>query len=422
MEQIKAIRGIPDILPEEIDYWHYFEAIWKTLIERYGYNEIRLPLLESTSLFKRSIGEATDIVEKEMFTFQDRDNASISLRPEGTAPCVRAAIEHGLLHNQTQRLWYLGPMFRYERPQKGRYRQFYQIGVEAFGFSGIEIELEQLFLMWRLWMELGLENDIQLQINNIGTFEARQHYKQQLVDFLKPHEDKLDNDCKRRLTTNPLRILDSKNPEIQALLNNSPKLQDFLDTESKENMQQMFLALQAMGIPYSVNPHLVRGLDYYNHTVYEWVTDKLGAQGAVCAGGRYDGLVQQLGGAKTDAVGFAIGMDRVVLLLKQRLLPPMLSDIFLIGQGERAKMETLLLAEQIRTHLPTLKVLVHCGLGNFKSAFKKADKSGAKLAIILGETEIQEKTIGIKYLREDKSQVTIQRLELILFLQQYFQK
>ncbi|HHO68682.1 MAG TPA: histidine--tRNA ligase [Gammaproteobacteria bacterium] len=397
---LQAIRGMSDILPDRTPAWQFVETVVRELLAAYGYREIRMPIVEKTELFKRSIGEVTDIVEKEMYTFTDRNGDSLTLRPEGTAGCVRACIQHGLLHNQVQRLWYAGPMFRHERPQKGRYRQFHQVGVEVFGLQGPDIDAELLLLTARLWKRLGLDG-LELQINTLGTSEARAAYRDLLVDWLRAREDRLDDDSRRRLATNPLRILDSKNPEVQALLADAPRLEDHLDAESKQHFAALRALLDDAGLAYRINPHLVRGLDYYGRTVFEWVTDRLGAQGTVCAGGRYDALVEWLGGRPTPATGFALGLERLIALLEDAgAVPPAVAPhLYLVLVGEAAARRGLVLAEQLRDAVPGLRILTHCGGGSFKSQFKKADKSGAALALVLGEDEIGSGQVGIKPLR-----------------------
>lgn len=397
-----------DILPEQTPVWQYLEAQVREVLQSYGYQEIRMPVVEHTELFRRSIGEVTDIVEKEMYTFDDRNGDSLTLRPEGTAGCVRAAEEHGLLYNQTRRLWYTGPMFRHERPQKGRYRQFHQVGVECFGMDGPDIDAELLILSARLWQKLGLQDYARLEINSIGTAEARAEYRQALVDYLGDYRADLDPDSQRRLLTNPLRILDSKNPETQRILEKAPSLEDFLDDESRDHFEQLTATLDAAGIAYTINHRLVRGLDYYGKTVFEWVTDSLGAQGTICAGGRYDGLVEQLGGRPTTAVGFAMGIERLILLLETlNLVPAGVNndiDIYITALGEAAQITAFKVSETLRSALPGQSVVTHCGGGSFKSQMKKADRSGARVAVILGENEIREGVAGIKYLREEREQ------------------
>lgn len=408
-----------DLLPADSPLWQYVEAVATDILARYGYQEIRFPIVEATELFRRSIGEVTDIVEKEMYTFEDRNGDSLTLRPEGTACCVRACEENGLLYNQTQRLWYMGPMFRHERPQKGRYRQFHQIGVETFGMQGPDIDAEVLLLSARILRELGVASHVQLQINSLGSAEARARYKSALVDFLNGVQGLLDEDSKRRLETNPLRILDSKDSNTQALLNNAPVLLDYLDEESRVHFEELKQLLDAAGIRYQVNPRLVRGLDYYGKTAFEWVTDKLGAQSTVCAGGRYDGLVEQLGGKSTPAVGFGIGLERLVLLLQAlEVVPEKLNqqaDVFLVAVGD-VQSVAMQLAERIRDELPFLRLMVNCGGGNFKSQFKKADKSGADIALILGEDEAKAGKLAFKFLREEVEQQTLSFDEAINLL------
>ncbi|WP_455198033.1 histidine--tRNA ligase [Kaarinaea lacus] len=410
-QSLQAVRGMNDILPDDTPYWQELEAIIRSVLAAYGYDEIRVPVVEKTDLFKRSIGEVTDIVEKEMYTFQDRNGDSLTLRPEGTASCVRAGIQNGLLHNQVQRLWYMGPMFRHERPQKGRYRQFHQIGVETFGMEGPDLDAELIFMTARLWKELGLD-DLELQINSLGTSEARQDYREKLVEYLNSHKDSLDEDSLRRLDSNPLRILDSKNPQMSELIGNAPKLTEYLDEESRNHFRVLCDMLDAAGIEYTVNPCLVRGLDYYSRTVFEWVTTRLGAQGTVCAGGRFDGLVEQLGGKPTTAAGFAMGLERLLELVRNNLKPDHLPHAYLVLVGDRAQQAGLLLAEKLRDDIEGIRILCHCGGGSFKSQFKKADKSGAGLALVLGDEEIEQGRIGIKYLREDSEQLVMQQNKL----------
>jgi len=406
-----------DVLPDETYQWQAFEQIVRDLMAAYGYREIRMPAVESTDLFSRSIGEVTDIVEKEMYTFEDRNGDMLTLRPEGTAGCVRAGIQHGILHNQVQRLWYMGPMFRHERPQKGRYRQFHQFGVETFGIAEADIDAELIIMSARLWRKLQLQ-DIRLELNTLGSNEARINYRSILVDYLNAHRDQLDEDSLRRLDSNPLRILDSKNPEMKPMISNAPSLLDYLDTESAEHFEQLKHYLDDAGIAYTINPRLVRGLDYYCKTVFEWVTDQLGAQGTVCAGGRYDGLVEQLGGRSTPAAGFALGIERLLALRETANVevPPGHPDIYLLLQGESSSRKGLLLAERLRDENPGLGILSNCGGGSFKSQMKKADKSGAAIALILGENEINEGTVTVKYLREQKEQQTVSQNDITEFL------
>lgn len=408
-----------DLLPGDSVAWQFVEAAVADILQRYGYQEIRFPILESTDLFKRSIGEVTDIVEKEMYTFDDRNGDSVTLRPEGTACCVRACEEHGLLYNQTQRLWYMGPMFRYERPQKGRYRQFHQIGVETFGMNGPDIDAEVLLLSARILRELGVAPFVTLQINSLGDSASRAKYKDALVAYLEIHKEQLDADSQRRLTTNPLRILDSKEANTQALLDGAPVLLDYLDEVSQAHFEQLKVLLDAGGVSYQVNPRLVRGLDYYGKTAFEWVTDKLGSQSTVCAGGRYDNLVEQLGGKSTPAVGFGIGLERLVLLLQAVDAIPkgleQIADVYVVAVGDAQK-EAFQLAENLRTQLPNLRVVSHCGGGNFKNQLKKADKSTADIALILGEDEVAKQVVVVKFLREDQPQQTILLSEITHFL------
>lgn len=409
MKKIQALRGMNDLLPGDSAVWQYLESTVADVLGRYGYQEIRFPLLEQTELFKRSIGEVTDIVEKEMYTFKDRNDESITLRPEGTASCVRACEEHGLLYNQVQRLWYSGPMFRYERPQKGRLRQFHQFGVETFGMPGPDIDAELLIMTARLWRELGIDHAVSLQLNSLGTTAARTQYRNALVAYLSAHQHALDEDSQRRLHSNPLRILDSKILETQRLLDAAPSLADYLDAESKAHFDQLQELLRAAGVPFEINRRLVRGLDYYSNTVFEWVTDRLGAQGTVCAGGRYDGLVEQLGGKPTPAVGFGMGVERLHLLLRElEVVPPALEqsvDVYLVAM-EGLTPQALVLAERLRNELPFLRLITHCGGGSFKSQMKKADKSGAAVALILGEDEAARGEVTVKYLRQN-DQVTV---------------
>ncbi len=407
-KNIQAIRGMHDVLPSQTPHWQYLEACVRDVLGRYGYQEIRMPIVESTELFKRSIGEVTDIVEKEMYTFEDRNGDSLTLRPEGTAGCVRAALEHGLLHNQTQRLWYQGPMFRHERPQKGRYRQFHQIGVEAFGMAGPDIDAELILIIARLWKALGIDG-LELQLNSLGTAEERAAYRQELVAYFERHHDALDEDSRRRLHSNPLRILDTKNPDMAELVAGAPVLADHLGEDSRRHFEQLQALLEAAGVAFVHNPRLVRGLDYYSLTVFEWVTDRLGAQGTVCAGGRYDGLVAQLGGRSTPAVGFAMGVERLIALLEEdgRLPEVARADVYLVQMGEAARREALVLAERLRDELPQLRLLTHCGEGGFKAQFKRADRSGARLALVLGEDELARGEIGIKHLRDELPQEAV---------------
>jgi histidyl-tRNA synthetase len=400
-EKIQAIRGMNDVLPLETPYWQHLEAVCRSVSESYGYREIRFPILEQTKLFKRSIGDVTDIVEKEMYTFEDRNRDSLSLRPEGTAGCVRAGVEHGLLYNQTQRFWYMGPMFRHERPQKGRLRQFHQLGVEAFGFSGFDIDVEMILVSKRILDRLQLSDVVMLEINTLGSFQERENYKVKLIDYFNAHHDQLDEDSQRRLSSNPLRILDSKNPAMKSLIENAPTLSDFIEGESLQHFQSICDALTKANISFRVNPHLVRGLDYYCHTVFEWVTTALGAQGTVCAGGRYDGLVEQLGGKSTPAVGFALGLERIVLLLQEKEKQHFSPDFFVVSVDTSAAFH---LSESIRNSFPSVKIEMNMGGGNFGAQLKRADKSGAAYALILGEAEIADQFITLKNLREREDQ------------------
>lgn len=411
-KSLQAIRGMNDILPQQTPVWRYLETTFAELLDAYGYSEIRLPILEFTDLFARGIGEGTDVVDKEMYTFLDRNEESLTLRPEGTAGCVRAVLEHGMTGGgQVQKLWYSGPMFRYEKPQKGRYRQFHQIGVEVFNQPGPDIDAELIVLTARLWKRLGFADAVTLQLNSLGSSEARARYREALVAYLQQRFDQLDEDSQRRLTTNPLRILDSKNAQTQALLADAPTLHDYLDEESRLHFEGLKARLDAAGIAYEINPKLVRGLDYYGRTVFEWVTDKLGAQGTVCAGGRYDGLVTQFGGKPTPGVGFAMGIERLVLLLETLALVPAElnrpAHAYICAFGEAAELAALALAERLRDELPGLRLLVNAGAGSFKSQFKKADKSGARVALILGEDELAERVVGFKPLRDDTEQQSI---------------
>ncbi|MCL6334920.1 histidine--tRNA ligase [Pectobacterium carotovorum subsp. carotovorum] len=400
-KNIQAIRGMNDYLPAETALWQRIENSLKQVLSGYGYNEIRLPIVEQTPLFKRAIGEVTDVVEKEMYTFDDRNGDSLTLRPEGTAGCVRAGIEHGILYNQEQRLWYVGPMFRYERPQKGRYRQFHQLGCEVFGLQGPDIDAELILMTARWWRVLGIADHVKLELNSIGSLDARARYREALVAFLEQHKEQLDEDCLRRMYTNPLRVLDTKNPQIQVLLNDAPVLTDYLDDESRTHFEALGELLTQSGIPYTVNPRLVRGLDYYNRTVFEWVTTSLGAQGTVCAGGRYDGMVEQLGGHATPAVGFAMGLERLVLLV-QSVNPDFKAqsgvDAYLISSGAGTQVVAMQLAEKLRDALPQLKLMTNYGGGNFKKQFARADKWGARVALVLGENEVAAGQVVVKNL------------------------
>lgn len=418
MSSIRAIRGMNDILPEESVSWQYLESVISTVLTSYGYGEIRLPIVEQTALFKRSIGEVTDIVEKEMYSFDDRNGESLTLRPEGTAGCVRAVVQNGLL-GTPQRLWYSGPMFRYERPQKGRQRQFHQVGAEAFGIATPDIDAELILMTARLWRQLGVAEHVQLQINSIGSGSARQAYRAALVEYLSHHREALDEDSQRRLQSNPLRILDSKHPGTRDILAAAPVLTDYLDAESQADFARLCELLQAASVPYVVNPQLVRGLDYYNKTVFEWVTDRLGAQGTVCAGGRYDGLVEQLGGKPTPGVGFALGKERLVLLLEALALAPgpaAAADVYVVNAGAAAEVAAVSALESLRDVLPALRMVQHAGGGSFRSQMKKADKSGARWALIWGEDEAAAGTVTVKSLREQGAQESMAVADLASYL------
>lgn len=387
-----------DCLPTQSPLWQKVEGVVKNVISAYGYSEVRMPIVEMTHLFSRAIGEVTDVVEKEMYTFEDRNGDSLTLRPEGTAGCVRSGIENGLLYNQEQRLWYMGPMFRHERPQKGRYRQFHQCGVEVFGLDGPDVDAELIMMTARLWRELGISEHVRLELNSIGSLEGRANYRSALIEYLEQYQSVLDEDCKRRMYTNPLRVLDSKNPDVQAILGDAPQLSDYLDAESKQHFAGLCELLDAAGIEYTVNQRLVRGLDYYNRTVFEWITESLGSQGTVCGGGRYDGLVEQLGGKPTPAVGFAMGLERLVLMMEtlgntevRRSV-----DVYMVTAGEGTMMAGMKLAEQLREQVPGLRVMTHFGGGNFKKQFKRADKVGAAIALVLGEDEVAAQTVVVK--------------------------
>ncbi len=407
---IQAIRGMNDCLPSETGIWQMVEAVLRRVASNYGFAEIRMPIVESTALFKRSIGEVTDIVEKEMYTFEDRNGDSLTLRPEGTASCVRAGNQHGLLYNQEQRLWYMGPMFRHERPQKGRYRQFHQFGLEAFGIATPDIDAEIILLTSRLWRELGINEFVTLELNSLGSNEERANYRDALVAFLTEKEQLLDEDSKRRMHTNPLRVLDSKNPDVQAALVGAPKLADYFGEESSAHFASVCQRLDAAGVKYVINDRLVRGLDYYNRTVFEWVTSSLGAQGTICAGGRYDGLVEQLGGKSTPGFGFALGIERLVLMLtsleKANNIRAQV-DAYVIMLGSDVEITANGLAEQWRDQVPDIRLQCHCGGGNMKKQMKRADKSGAQIALILGEDEIAQKMVTVKYLRGQQEQQSL---------------
>ena len=421
--QIKAIRGMNDILPGQTQIWRYLEDQVKATLDSYGYQEIRMPIVEQTNLFKRSIGEVTDIVEKEMYTFDDRNGDSLTLRPEGTASCVRACEENALIANAAQqRLWYMGPMFRHERPQKGRYRQFHQIGVETFGMTGPDIDAETIVMTHQLWQRLGIRDKISLQLNTLGSAEDRAKYKADLVAYLSERKDQLDEDSARRLDSNPLRILDSKNEQTQALLNDAPDFHDYLGEESREHFAELRALLDATGVEYEINPRLVRGLDYYGKTVFEWVTNELGSQGTVCAGGRYDGLVEQLGGKPTPAVGFAMGVERLILMLEALdVIPEAVKthlDVYLVAVGN-VTADAMKLSAQLREENPDLRLQMHCGGGNFKKQMKKADKSGARFALLLGEDEAQSGKVALKSLKGEFEQLNLAQTDVGAELKKY---
>lgn len=417
MSKIQSVRGMNDVLPGEARYWQLIESSVVDVLESYGYQEVRFPLVEKTGLFKRAIGEVTDIVEKEMYTFEDKGGESLTLRPEGTACCVRLCEQHGLLHNQLQKLWYMGPMFRYERPQKGRMRQFHQVGVEAFGFPDPDIEAEMLLLTNRIWKALGLDASVQLQINSLGSVLSRNAYRSALVSYLTEHVNELDQDSRRRMGTNPLRILDSKDKNTQRVLDGAPVFSEYLDEVSLKSFDCLCRTLQYSGVQYKINNRLVRGLDYYTGTVFEWVTTDLGSQGTVCAGGRYDGLVEQLGGKKTPAFGFAMGLERLVLLslAEQSVGHGAQADIFFIVDENMSDV-ALKLAEGCRDSLSGLVISVALGGGSFKSQFKRADKSGAQYAVVVGEQESCADEVLVKSLRDGGAQHTVKFEALSQFL------
>ncbi len=418
--KIQTVRGMQDLLPEKQEIYSFVTDKVAEVLHAYGYRQIGLPLLESTNLFERTVGEATDIVEKEMYTFEDRGGDSITLRPEGTAGCVRLANQHGLLFNQVQRLWYCGPMFRYERPQKGRYRQFEQIGAECFGMPGPDIDAELILMLARIWEQLGVSDEVELELNTMGTGESRARYREALVGYLMPHRGELDEDSQRRLETNPLRILDSKDERTKAVLEGAPPLSDYLDDESREHFDGVLRLLDVKQQRYRVNPRIVRGLDYYNKTVFEWVTGSLGSQGTVCGGGRYDGLVEEVGGRATPAVGFAMGLDRLALMLEAQFEHRALADVYVASAGESARQEALLLAEQVRDRFAGLRVMTHCGDGKFKAQMKRADASGARVALVLGEDEIARGEVGVKHLRDEGQQVDVKLSALNEYLDKVF--
>ena len=419
-DQIKSVRGMPAILPGEIKKWQYVEAVAKSVLNAYSYYEIRTPIVERSELFQRTIGENTDIVAKEMYTFFDRNDQSLSLRPEATAGIIRSGIDQGFFYNQTQKLWSIGPMYRYERPQKGRYRQFHQINMEAFGFQGPDIDLEMILLTRRIWKALNLSS-LKLELNSLGSPESRKEYKRQLQDYFNDHQKELDEDSLKRLDRNPLRILDSKNPDLQTLIESAPKMIDFLDHESNEHFEGLRTKLQEHAIEYNLNTRLVRGLDYYTRTVFEWTTDKLGAQATVCGGGRYDELVVELGGQATPAIGCAIGLERLIELVEllsqnEQNNPP---TIYIVAVGSEAEGQGFLLAEELRDAYPDLSIEMNLNGGNFKQQFKRADKAGSDIALILGDDEIRQQTVGVKPMRSEGSQETVDRKELLSIISQF---
>ncbi len=418
-QHLQAIRGMNDILPQETPLWAGIEATIRALLTSYGYQEMRIPLIEYTALFKRSIGEVTDIVEKEMYTFPDRNQDSLTLRPEATAGFVRAGIQHGLLHNQTQRLWCLGPMFRYEKPQKGRSRQFHQVNVEVFGLEGPDIDAELILLSARIWRSLGLDG-VTLQLNSLGSPQARAAYRNHLIAYFDGHYQSLDEDSRERLHRNPLRILDSKNPAMAALIADAPLLVEHLDSASRAHFEQLQALLHEAGIAYRINPRLVRGLDYYNRTVFEWVSEHLGAQNTVCGGGRYDGLVAHLGGRPTPGIGFAIGLERLVLMAAASGYQPpeQRPHAYLVMVGEAAENRGLALAERLRDQVPGMRLTSHCGGSSFKNQFKRADRSNAEVALILGEAELARGRVALKPLRSDEPQIDYSEAELAERLRQ----
>lgn len=424
-QMIQAVRGMNDILPPETALWQYVEGLFRRTMQSHGYQEIRFPIVEKTALFKRAVGEITDIVEKEMYTFLDRNEESLTLRPEGTAGCVRACIEHGLIHNQIKRLWYMGPYFRHERPQKGRYRQFHQVGAEVFGLEGPDIDAELILLSQSILEKLNLKSSAHLQLNTLGTPKVRQAYQKTLIDYLNHHKKRLDEDSQKRLDKNPLRILDSKNPTMRDVIQHAPKLLDHLDDESREHFETLQKYLQQAGVKFEVNANLVRGLDYYTKTVFEWTTDELGAQGTICAGGRYDGLVEQLGGKATPALGFGLGIERIILMLQAKNIDAGIETglhAYVITDGDSAFIAGLKLAHKLRAKVHGLRLVLHCGGGSLKSQFKKADKSGALFAIIIGEQELKTHVVGLKHLREEIPQQSFQQDELAEYFALKFAK
>ena len=419
-DQIKSVIGMQAILPGEIKKWQYVEAVAKSVLNAYSYYEIRTPIVERSELFQRTIGENTDIVAKEMYTFVDRNDQSLSLRPEATAGIIRAGIDQGFFYNQTQKLWSIGPMYRYERPQKGRYRQFHQINMEAFGFPGPDIDFEMILLTGRIWKALNL-SPLQLELNSLGSPESRKEYKRQLQDYFNDHQKELDEDSLRRLDRNPLRILDSKNPDLQEIIESAPKMVDFLDQESNEHFEGLMAMLQEHAIEYSLNTRLVRGLDYYTRTVFEWTTDQLGAQATVCGGGRYDALVAELGGKTTSAIGCAIGLERLIELVdvsdqNEQNNPP---KIYIVAVGSKAEEEGFVLAEELRDAYPNLSIEMNLNGGRFKQQFKRADKAGADIALILGDDEMRQQTVGVKPMRSEGHQETVDRKELLSIIDKF---
>nr|WP_306416768.1 histidine--tRNA ligase [Vibrio sp. D420a] len=409
-KNIQAIRGMNDCLPTQSPLWQKVENAVKSVVSAYGYNEVRMPIVEETNLFSRAVGEETDVVSKEMYTFEDRNGDSLTLRPEGTAGCVRSCIQNSLINRDEQRLWYMGPMFRHERPQKGRYRQFHQCGVEVFGLDGPDVDAELIMMTARLWRELGIDKHVRLELNSIGSTEDRANYRTALVAFLEQHIDVLDEDCKRRMHTNPLRVLDTKNPDVQAILGDAPRLSEYLGEESQQHFAGLCELLDAVGIEYQVNERLVRGLDYYNRTVFEWITDSLGAQGTVCGGGRYDGLVEQLGGKATNAVGFAMGLERLVLMMETLELTEVRRsvDVYMVAAGEGTMIAGMQLANELRDNIEGVRVMNHFGGGSFKKQFKRADKVGAVVALVLGENEVADNTVVLKDLVGGEQEVVAQ--------------
>ena len=421
MSQVQAIRGMRDILPADSATWQAVESILRDLLNTYGFHELRIPLVEQTELFKRSIGEVTDIVEKEMYTFEDRNGVSLTLRPEATAGIVRAGITNGLLHNQRQKVWTTGAMFRYEKPQKGRYRQFHQFDVEALGFEGPDIDAELIIISHRIWKALGIDA-VELELNSLGTPDSRANYRKALTDYFEQDPDQLDEDSRSRLRRNPMRILDSKNPALRPLIDGAPLIIDYLDPESEEHFSKLRRLLDQAGIEYRINPRLVRGLDYYTRTVFEWVTDRLGSQGAVCSGGRYDGLVEQLGGRKTPAIGWAIGMERLLELYEVcgGAQVSNNSDVYMVAVGDGVLEPAFQVIEELRNAWPGLKIEMNCGGGSFKTQMKRADRSGALIALVLGESELSDRRIGLKLLRKDVEQLSVEWSALSETLLQYF--